>query len=253
MPCDLARILAVAERRGLPVIEDAACAIGSEIDLGQGFQRVGKPHGVMACFSMHPRKIVTTGDGGMITTADGEATARLRRLRQHAMSVPDTVRHHANKVMFEGYDEPAFNYRMTDLQASIGRPQLRRLSDIVAERRALADRYRAELSQSWLFRPPDEPAFARSNWQSYPLRLREAAGLSQVEALQLLMDRGIAAKRGIMNAHQEDAYKKTPWGMGPDGLGTSEKLRDSTVLIPLFHGMSRDEQDLVIKACTERP
>ena len=248
IPCDLARIHEIAARHGLPLIEDAACAIGSEV-LWQGrWERIGRPHGVIACFSFHPRKVVTTGDGGMLTTADEALARRFRLLRQHAMTVSDTVRHHSAAVIFEDYLEPAFNYRMTDLQAAVGRPQLARLDAIVAERRQLAERYREALSGHAVLSAPAEEAWWRSNWQSYPVFLREDSGVSQVDVLQQLMDAGISCKRGVSNAHQEPAYAdRTLWTSGP--LAVSEWLRDNTILLPLFHGMTREEQDRVIEAC----
>jgi len=253
MPCDLRGVLEVAARHGLPVIEDAACAIGSEIEIAGRFERVGKPHGLIACFSLHPRKIVTTGDGGMLTTADPELAKRFKLLRQHAMSVPDTIRHHSDRVIFEEYTEPAYNLRMTDLQASVGRPQLARLDAIVAERRRLADRYAAELNDHRIFAPPVERPGHKSNWQSYPLRIRDGAKVAQVDAIQALVDRGIAAKRGIHNAHQEPAYAgKDNWSRASsETLRVSELLRDRTILVPLFHGMTTSEQDEVIAALRE--
>jgi perosamine synthetase len=263
MPCRIAAVVAIAEARGIPVVEDAACAVGSEIRVGSTWERIGRPHGTLACFSMHPRKIITTGDGGIITARSEELAKRMRLLRQHAMSIPDTVRHHSDKVVFEDYTEPAFNYRMTDLQAAVGRPQIARLDAIVAERRRLADRYVERLAASRTVSAPIEADGHRSNWQSYPLRLRDGVGITQVEALQHLMDRGIAAKRGISNAHQEKAYVgKSTWSCGPDDspachqghcvhLSVSEKLRDTTILIPLFHGMTAAEQDRVVDALLE--
>jgi len=250
IPFDLEGVLAVGHKHGLPVVEDAACAIGSEVNWNGAWERIGKPHAEIACFSLHPRKIVTTGDGGMVTTANESVAKRIRLLRQHAMSVPDTVRHHSDKVIFEEYTEPAFNYRMTDLQAAIGIPQLQRLDAIVKERRALADRYADALRDNAVFAPPVERKNARSNWQSYPLTIR--GGVSQIDAMQFLMDAGIACKRGISNAHQEPAYAGTDrFAVGEGGLAVSERLRDTTVLIPLFHGMTRQEQDLVINACND--
>lgn len=258
MPCDMPGILAVAARRGIPVIEDAACAIGSEIEMRGAFERIGKPHGKVACFSFHPRKVITTGDGGMMTTADPEIAARARLLRQHAMSVSDTIRHETDRVVFEEYVEPAYNYRMTDIQASVGRPQLARLDAIVAERRRLADRYAEALENHPLFSPARERAGRRSNWQSYLVRLR---GGDQRDVLQALMDRGVACKRGIPNSHQEPAYAgRGNWACGPtpragcatgsgcERLRVSERLRDTTILIPLFHGMTEEEQTIVIEA-----
>jgi dTDP-4-amino-4,6-dideoxygalactose transaminase len=240
IPCDLESILAIGKKHGIPVIEDAACAIGSEWN----GKRIGAPDGALACFSFHPRKIVTTGDGGMITTQDDAFATRLRLLRQHAMSVPDTVRHHSDKVVFEEYTEPAFNYRMTDLQASVGRPQLARLADIVSVRRKLAEKYREALEGNRMFAAPVDRPNAKSNWQSYPLRLKTG---KQIDVMQALVDRGIACKRGISNSHQEPAYAgKSFWGMDGHGLAVSESLRDTTILVPLFHGMSDAEQTLVI-------
>ena len=129
------RSLPLARRHGIPLIEDAACAIGSEILWNGRWEKIGKPHGDVACFSFHPRKVITTGDGGMITTANAEWDARFRLLRQHGMSVPDTVRHGSREVIFESYPEVGFNYRMTDIQAAVGREQLKRLPEIVDRRR----------------------------------------------------------------------------------------------------------------------
>src|SRR5262249_41367483 len=203
MPCDLMRLLPIAEARQLPVIEDAACAAGSEV-LWQGrWQRIGRPHGLLACFSFHPRKLLTTGDGGMVTSADGALAARMRRLRVHGMGVDGDIRHRAG-VVFERYVEPGFNMRLTDLQAAIGRVQLEKLPDLIGDPRGLAARYRDELSTIVGVVPPDEPSWARSNWQSYCIRLPD--GITQRAALESLAARGVAARRGIMCAHREPAY-----------------------------------------------
>jgi perosamine synthetase len=245
LPCDLQDILQMAGDRGVPVIEDAACAIGSEIRWHDRWERIGRPHGVVACFSFHPRKVVTTGDGGMLTTADARLAERFRLLRQHAMSVSDVQRHDAASVVFEEYLEPAYNFRMTDLQAAVGRPQMARLDAIVAERRELAARYIEGLAANPVLEPPREAAWSRSNWQSFPVFLRQSAAMTQVEVMQRLLDAGIASKRGVGNAHQEPAYAQG----GVWNLPRSEWLRDHTILLPLFHGMTRSEQDRVLSVC----
>jgi len=273
-PCDLPAILAIAQSRGLPVIEDAACAIGSEIRIDGDWQRIGRPHGLLACFSFHPRKLITTGDGGTITTSDPSLAERLRSLRQHAMSQsppfptrpPSTARHSSDHVTLESFSEPAFNFRMTDLQAAVGRPQLARLSAIIAERRALAARYTEALASHPLLAPPAEPAWVRSNWQSYPVTLRTGGRVSQVAIMQFLLDRGVASRRGIGNAHAEPAYAKCAWSCGPEPcdpaahaagrclrLSVSERARDNTILLPLFHGMSPAEQDYVMASLHALP
>ena len=247
IPCDLAGILEAA--RGLPVVEDAACAVGSEV-LWQGqWEPIGKPHGRIACFSFHPRKVVTTGDGGMLTTLDASLAARFRLLRQHAMSLPDPARRDAARVAFEQYLEPAFNYRMTDIQAALGRPQIKRLQEIVAARRQVADSFAKVLLSHPVLEAPRPRATARWNWQSYPARLRDGCGVGQIEAMQFLLDRGVACKRGVSNAHQEPAYADTSrWSRGPGGLSVSERLRDATILLPLFHGMTPEELEQVLRA-----
>jgi perosamine synthetase len=260
-PCDLPAILDIADRRKIPVIEDAACAMGSEIQVGGRWQAVGRPHGRLACFSFHPRKIITTGDGGMIATADEALATRVRLLRQHAMSASSTIRHDSHRVVFESFSEPAYNFRMTDMQAAMARPQLARLRQTIATRRALAEHYRAVLDDHPMLVPPHERPWMRANFQSYPLRIRAGARLSQVEIMQHLLDRGVASRRGVGNAHTEPAYASTPWSCGPEPcdaqlhrqgrclrLRHSEEARDQTIMIPLFHGMTEEEQEQVIAA-----
>ncbi|GLK55223.1 dTDP-4-amino-4,6-dideoxygalactose transaminase [Methylopila capsulata] len=236
MPCDLARILPIARAMGVPVIEDAACAIGSRIEVQGRWEEIGKPHGDIACFSFHPRKILTVGDGGMITTSNPEWDHRLRLLRQHGMSVPDTVRHASPRPIVESYPIVGYNYRLTDIQAAIGRAQLNRLDDIVASRRSLAARYRV-LLRDIAVECPEEPAWARSNWQSYCVRLPRDVSAYEVMA-QMLVD-GVATRRGVMCIHQEAAYADAPT---PHRLFFSERAREECILLPLFPRMSERMQ-----------
>jgi perosamine synthetase len=249
MPCDLAAIVPIARHRGLPVIEDAACAAGSEIRWNGEWQRIGRPHGDVACFSFHPRKLLSTGDGGMLTTASGEQAARFRLLRHHGMSLSDAVRHQATQVVTESYAVVGFNYRLTDIQAAIGREQLKRLPAIVARRRELAGVYHAGLSAVQGIALPHEPAWARTNWQSYIVRLVDRPDGSQQRVMQQMLDRGIATRRGVMNAHAEAAYPPGTWRT-PSGLRHSEQARDTAIILPLFHDMTASEQDRVIAALT---
>ncbi len=247
MPCDLAAITALAARHGLRVVEDAACAAGSEIrGLDGAWQRVGRPHGDIACFSFHPRKLLSTGDGGMLTTADPALDARFRLLRQHGMDVPDTVRHASAQVVNEAYPILGFNYRLTDIQAAIGREQLKRLVAIVGRRRAIAARYTSAFRAMPGVTPPAEPEWARSNWQSYAIRVHSPA--RQRPLMQRLLDQGIATRRGAMNAHREGAYPPGSWRPAPGGLSVSERTQDTTIVLPLFHDLSDADQDRVIEA-----
>ncbi|MDW9627858.1 DegT/DnrJ/EryC1/StrS family aminotransferase (plasmid) [Sinorhizobium meliloti] len=243
MPCDLRRIVEIGEHYAIPVIEDAACAAGSEI-LWQGqWKRIGKPHGDIACFSFHPRKVVTTGDGGMLTTAIDEYDRKFRLWRQHSMSVPDTVRHGAKQVIFEGYPELGYNYRMTDLQAAIGREQLKRLAAFVTRRRELAEQYTRCLSRIAGLQTPAEPVWARSNWQSYCVGL--PGWLDQRNAMQALLDRGVSSRRGIMNIHLEQAYAGSESHRAATTLGRSVTAQQTSVILPLFVQMTDADVALI--------
>lgn len=239
MPCDLSRIVAIAERHSIPVIEDAACATGSEILWKGRWEKIGKPHGDIACFSFHPRKVVTTGDGGMLTTANPEYDRKFRLWRQHSMSVTDSVRHGSKQVIYESYPEVGFNYRMTDMQAAVGREQLKRLPDIVAKRRALAAGYTQALDKLDGMRAPFEPDWARSNWQSYCMTLPDH--LDQQEFMQGLLDQGISTRRGIMNSHLEPAYAAETSHRVSGDLRNSVNAQNRTVILPLFVQMTDAE------------
>ena len=257
MPCDLKAIIDIARQYNLPVIEDAACAIGSEILWNGKWEKIGKPHGDIACFSFHPRKVITTGDGGMITTNNPEWDKQFRLWRQHGMSVPDTVRHGAKQVIFESYPMLGYNYRMTDIQAAVGREQLKKLPEIVKRRRELAARYHQMLANVPGLKLPTEPEWAKSNWQSYCVRLPNDC--DQVQVMQAMLDAGVSTRRGIMCAHREPAYSQEKWTCGIereacdckegscDRLFESETAQDLSILLPLFHQMTEIDQDYVGK------
>lgn len=245
MPCDLQAIVEIGRKHGIPVIEDAACAIGSEILWNGAWEKIGAPHGDIACFSFHPRKVVSTGDGGMITTRHKSWDAQFRLLRQHAMSVPDTVRHSASDIIFESYPTVGYNYRMTDIQASVGREQLKRLPEIVRTRRALAVQYGELLKDFPQLELPFEPPGARSNWQSYAVKI--ARHEDQRPIMQAMLEAGVATRRGIMCTHREPAYAALPLRFP---LKVSEDIQDRTILIPLFAQITPQEQVLVSTALT---
>lgn len=258
MPCDMENLVAVAKKHNLPLVEDAACAIGSEIFYGTSWQKIGAPQGDIAVFSFHPRKVITTGDGGMVTTNKPELDEKMKLWRQHSMSVKDTERHTADTVIFEEYTEVGFNYRMTDVQAAIGREQLKRLPEIIKRRRELAERYHELLGNIVGLVLPYEPDYCRSNWQTYIVQLPK--GLSQREVMQAMLDKGISTRRAIMNSHREPAYEKEPWRCANDrtscgcavgtckALAQSEFIQENAIAIPLYVPMSHEEQDRVVAA-----
>lgn len=237
-PADIAALRAVAG--DVPVLEDAACAAGSTLR--------GAPVGTgatLAAWSFHPRKLLTTGEGGMVTTDDAEQATRLRRLREHGMSVSAADRHAAgNTVKLEAYLETAFNYRMTDMQAAMGLVQLGRLPGMVQQRRSLAARYAGLLAEQGL-RPVGDPEFGTSNFQSYWVHLPDGAPDS-TEVLQALADAGVSARRGIMAAHLEPAYDGHPHVPLP----VTEYLTRRTIILPLHHELTAADQDHVVGSLT---
>ncbi len=249
MPCEIASIVALARQYRLPVVEDAACAVGSEIsqDNGTNWKKIGHPHSAVACFSFHPRKVLTTGDGGMLTTNNPELDSKFRLWRQHGMGVSDLARHGADTVVFEEYLTTGYNYRMTDIQAAIGIEQLKKLDDMVEERRNIAARYQELLRDVHGITLPCEPAAAKSNWQSYPVRLTALSSQSQRDFMQLLQKKGVACRRGIMNAHQERPYAQA----GRQQLPQSEACRDQVILLPLFCGLNEESLRQIAQALQE--
>jgi perosamine synthetase len=239
LPAELDRFYALAAASGVKIIEDAACAIGSRY---RG-QPIGS-HGDLVCFSFHPRKVITTGEGGMITTNRAEYADRLRLLRQHGMSVSDTVRHSSRKVVIEQYTCLGYNYRMTDIQAAVGIEQMKRLVGIVARRREIAAQYTKALRHHPWLRPPHVPDEAEPNFQSYAVTLSAEAPFSRDELMQKLLEDGIATRRGIMLGHLEPACADLP----TVALPRSEDASHRSLLLPLYPQMTSDEQNRVIAA-----
>jgi perosamine synthetase len=241
-PAELAVLAEVARRRRLTLIEDAACAIGSAYR--------GRPIGSndwapLVCFSFHPRKVLSTGDGGMITTGDAALARRLRLLRQHGMSVNDLERHQARVIVNEEYPILGYNYRLTDIQAAVGLAQLLRLPALVERRRVIAARYDAALAGApgvQLFR---EPPDCRWNQQTYLIRLAGAAAARRDAFMQALLDDGIASRRGVMSIHREACYVER---FGRQSFPASEAASDQCVCLPLYTQMTDAEIDQVAAA-----
>jgi perosamine synthetase len=239
LPADIDAFAALARECGVQLIEDAACAIGSRYH--------GRPigcHSELVCFSFHPRKVITTGDGGMITTSSAAHAARLRQLRHHGMSVPDTVRHAAAQIIRESYLEVGYNYRMTDVQAAIGIEQLKRLPGILARRRDLAAHYDRAFRGHPVIATPLVPADSEWNVQSYAVRLQGFDAERRDAVMQQLLDAGIAARAGVMTAHREPAYA----GRGAASLPVSEAASDGSMILPLHGELSAAQQDDVVAA-----
>ncbi|WP_371668122.1 DegT/DnrJ/EryC1/StrS family aminotransferase [Streptomyces sp. NBC_00289] len=243
VPADVHTLRAACADRDLPLVEDAACAIGSTV----GGEPVGRG-ALIAAWSFHPRKLVTTGEGGMITTDDAEWAARLRRLREHGMNASAAQRHASSKPVLESYLEVGYNYRMTDVQAAIGLVQLGKLDAMIARRRELAARYETLLKDVPGLTPVRDPAHGQSNFQSYWVLLDEDFPVTRDDLLAALAAAGVSARRGIMASHLEPAYEGHP-GVP---LPVTERITRDSLILPLFHTMTEAQQDRVVAALREQ-
>jgi perosamine synthetase len=241
-PAAMQEIAAIAARHGLELIEDAACAIGSKY---QGHEIGGTNYASLICFSFHPRKILSTGDGGMITTSSAELAQKLRLLRQHGMSVNDLQRHSSKTIVTEQYPVIGYNYRMTDVQAAIGLAQLNRLDGLIERRRAIAARYDAAFAGKPGLEIFIEPSHARWNQQTYLVRLPGTQAEQRDAFMQRLLDEEIATRRGVMSIHREECYLSR---FGPLHLPESERASDQCVCLPLYTQMNDGDIECVIDA-----
>jgi dTDP-4-amino-4,6-dideoxygalactose transaminase len=237
LPADMDRFLQLGERYGLEIVEDAACALGATYK-GRRIGSLSK----LACFSLHPRKVITTGEGGMIAVHDAALADRIRKLRAHAMDVSDLARHNATEVVLEAYPERGFNMRMTDMQAAVGLCQLRALDHVLRRRRQLAARYTEALNEIAGLRPPYDPPYAFRTWQSYCVRVTAEAGIGRTELMRRLLADGIPTRRGVMAIHHEHAYAGPPLELPHTDAAATEVL-----MLPLFPDMTEEQQDYVIE------
>ncbi|MFD0203749.1 MULTISPECIES: DegT/DnrJ/EryC1/StrS family aminotransferase [Saccharothrix] len=239
VPFDVDSVQALCDQRGIALVHDSACAAGSTyrgrpVSSGAG----------LAAWSFHPRKLLTTGEGGMVTTGNAEWATRLRKLREHGMSVSAADRHAAGGVKLEEYEEVGFNFRMTDMQAAVGLIQLRKLADVIAKRRELAGRYHKLLGELDGLRCVGDPEYGTTNYQSFWVVLPDDFAGTSVDVLAGLAERGVSARRGIMASHLEPAYAD----QRDVDLPVTEHLTRRSVILPLFHQMTEAEQDTVVGA-----
>ena len=239
VPVDLDPIRAALDPLGIVVIEDAACGAGSTYR--------GGPVGIgadLTAWSFHPRKLLTTGEGGMLTTHNPAWANRARQLREHSMSVSANARHAAVFAPPEEYLEVGFNYRMTDMQAAVGLVQLGRLPAIVRRRREIVAAYTAELADIPGLRPVADPPWGTSNFQSFWVEVLPEFPVSRDELLAALAADDISGRRGIMASHRQPAYADRDTG-GAE-LPVTERLTDSTLILPVFHQLTDEERGRVV-------
>lgn len=260
---DMEAINAIAQRHGLWVVEDAACGFGATVQ--------GRHVGTLAhtgCFSFHPRKAITTGEGGMITTNDANLAERLRRLRDHGAAMSDLQRHLGPRpYLLADHPDAGYNQRMTDLQAALGAAQMQRAAAIVAERRELASRYDAAFADlRWLQTPLVLPGYGHG-YQSYPClfepeQVRHALKTGDEQLLndvhqqrnawmEALQQQGVSTRPATHAVHML-SYYRNKYQLRPEQFPAAQAANDCSISLPLFHGMLADEQLHVIDVVRRR-
>lgn len=238
IPCDMDLICDIARRHSLKVLEDAACAIGS---CYQGEQVGGLADA--AVFSLHARKIVTAGEGGIIVTDDAELGRQLRILRHQGMSKSDFERHGGSSSKFETYDEVGYNFRLTDMQAAIALAQFDRLPQLLEGRRRVSERYQSYFCSHGCIKTVMESPGNEVNWQSFMIGVEENSPMGRNELMQHLDAVGVPSRRGIMAIHREPAYFDYRCS-----LPHTEWATDHNILLPIHNDLTAEQQDHVIRS-----
>jgi len=239
LPAALDEIMAIAHRHGLAVIEDAACAVGTrykEVPVG-GTGRLG-------CFSFHPRKIITTGEGGMVTMQDDE-TARMVAMLRNQGAAP---RKGPSKPYELGsFDTLGYNLRMSDIQAAVGVAQMEKLDGMLRERIARARFYDGMLSRFQDCGIPVVPECSRHTYQSYVIRLRDGGKARRDRIMDHMAARGIQTRPGTHAVHRLSYYARK-YAISPGDYPASCEGEDLTMALPLYVGMTEREQQQVVEA-----
>jgi perosamine synthetase len=241
LPCDVDAINEIASRHGLRVLEDAACAFAS--------QNRGRAIGALAdvtVFSLHARKVISTAEGGVITTDDDEFAERLRRLCHQGMSLTAYARHNASPTTFESYPEVGYNFRITDIQAAVGNAQLDKLETILAQRERVARRYNEYLNGHPIFVAPYVPEDLRHNWQTYMIGVRPESGVERNAVMEFLYENGIPTRRGVMASHLEQPYRAAG-----AVLPNTERAAATTLQLPMHPALAPEQQDYIIAKLEE--
>jgi perosamine synthetase len=238
LPADLKGIQRLAQRYKLKIVEDAACALGSTY-FGK---RIGSIS-ALSCFSFHPRKLITTGEGGMITTNNAALARTLQMLVSHGASVSEVTRHRAGKLIKEFYPMMGYNFRLSNIQGAMGVAQMKKLDWILQRRIKLATRYNQAFSRTDTIIPPVHLPQVQPNYQTYMVRLSPRARISRELVIKKLAAAGISSRTGIMACHLEPVYR----ALYPHvKLPNTELALNSALILPLYPELKESEQDLII-------
>ena len=237
LPCDIDRFQALADANNLVLIQDAACSFGSKFR--------GAPvgsHAPYSVFSLHARKVITTGEGGMIVTNDGGLSAKLRRLRHQGMSLSDYQRHASSPTTFESYPEIGYNFRITDIQAAIGVTQIQKLDAFLERRQAIAQAYLDGLKNHAVVVAPTVPQHVTPNWQSFQVRVRDGKLSTRNALMEHFYRHGVATRRGVMASHLEEPYRHMR-----AKLPHTEAAAASSLQLPIFPDMTNADAERVLE------
>jgi|TARA_B100001564_G_C20663759_1_gene682779 perosamine synthetase len=226
----------------IPLIEDAACASGSEYkEIPAGGL------GLMGCFSFHPRKLITTGEGGMITTNDEKFGSRLKVLRNHGASISEEERHSGPKpFILSDFNELGYNYRMTDLQGAIGEVQLKKLDSLIEERNKWANFYNRELEKITWLNLPTNTEDCKHAWQSYVILVDETKSpFSRNTIMELLQEKGISTRPGTHAIHMLGYYSRKN-NFSPQDFPGAQIANDYSISIPLHNNMEKDDFKYIV-------
>jgi dTDP-4-amino-4,6-dideoxygalactose transaminase len=238
LAADVDPVRAIAQRHGLVIVEDGATALGG----GYKGRRVGAL-GAPTAFSFHPRKIITTGEGGMLTTDDEALAERARIVRSHGASVSDLERHKARGTIYAAYPEVGYNYRMTDIQGAMGVEQMKKLAQILARKQEIGRWYDAHLAEVDEVETPYVPEWAVHSYQSYLIHFKPEYRIDRDALLRQMAERGISCRHGIAPMHWEPYYRQL---MGELRLPITEKVSLSTMFLPIYPQMTEDELHYIV-------
>lgn len=227
----------------LKIVEDAACAAGASYH-GKWAGSLGDA----ASFSFHPRKSITTGEGGMVTTNDAQLAEKMNRMRNHGASVSEEQRHHGPKpYILPDFNLLGFNYRMTDLQGAIGIEQLAKMDEFINERGKWAQYYNEKLADIKWLGLPSEPDHGNHGWQSFVTYCDpETAPAPRNELMEKLQEKGIATRPGTHAVHMLNLYQKK-FGLCPDDYPVARDCNDNSMAIPLHNRMTKEDYDYIIE------
>lgn len=240
---DMYRILSLSKKYGFAVVEDAACAAGAMYD-----GKYAGSFGDIGCFSFHPRKVITTGEGGMCTTNDDVLAERLACLRSHGATVSEEQRHRSNSpYLMPDFNVLGFNYRMSDLQGAVGSVQIDKLGRFINERRKWAEYYNRRLSGlDWLITPL-EPIPCRHSYQAYVCRIDTTkVDMRRDDIMQKMQEAGIGTRAGTHAVHELGYYKKK-YNISKHDYPVAAELYANTISLPLHNNMSQADYDYVIE------